>query len=50
MFRKYSHIQNSYQTAYIERVREWTNKDTRFVAQEKVDGTNFQFFINFDGI
>lgn len=46
MFRKYSHIQNSYQTAYIERIREWTNKDTRFVAQEKVDGTNFQFFIN----
>lgn len=44
-FKKYSHIENSYQTAYIEKVKETIGEDALFVAQEKVDGTNFQFIV-----
>lgn len=44
-FKKYSHIENSYQQAYINKVLETVGNDALFVAQEKVDGTNFQFIV-----
>lgn len=44
-FKKYSHIENSYQTSYIEKVKDVVGENALFVAQEKVDGTNFQFII-----
>lgn len=44
-FKKYSHIENSYQTAYIDKVRFMIKPGALFVAQEKVDGTNFQFIV-----
>lgn len=44
-FKKYSHIENSYQKEYIEKVKEVVGDKALFVAQEKVDGTNFQFIV-----
>lgn len=44
-FKKYSHIENSYQREYIEKVKEVVGDKALFVAQEKVDGTNFQFIV-----
>lgn len=44
-FKKFSHIENGYQTEYINRVKEINGKDALYVCQEKVDGSNFSFIV-----
>lgn len=39
-FRKYNSIENSYDTAYVERIRSEGYGDLRYVVQEKVHGSN----------
>lgn len=45
-FKKYSHIENSYQKEYIERVKETVPSDMLWSVSEKVDGSNFSFVTN----
>lgn len=45
-FKKYSHIENSYQREYLERVREVVPGDILWSVSEKVDGSNFSFVTN----
>lgn len=45
-FKKYSHIENSYQKEYIERVKEIVPADMLWSVSEKVDGSNFSFVTN----
>ena len=42
-FKKYSSIENSFDEAYMEKVRNHTSVGTRFVVQEKVHGSNCSF-------
>ena len=42
-FKKYSSIENSFDGAFMEKVRNHTPFDTRFVVQEKVHGSNCSF-------
>ena len=42
-FKKYSSIENSFDEAFMEKVREHTPADARFVVQEKVHGSNCSF-------
>lgn len=47
-FKKYSSIENSYDSGFMERVREQMPSDLNYVVQEKVHGTNTSFIC--DGI
>ena len=42
-FKKYSSIENHFDGAFMEKVRNHTPLDTRFVVQEKVHGSNCSF-------
>lgn len=42
-FKKYSSIENSFDEAFMEKVRNHTPAGTRFVVQEKVHGSNCSF-------
>ena len=42
-FKKYSSIENSFDSAFMEKVRNHTPEGTRFVVQEKVHGSNCSF-------
>ena len=42
-FKKYSSIENSFDGAFMEKVRNHTPIDARFVVQEKVHGSNCSF-------
>lgn len=45
-FKKYSHIENSYQKEYLEKVRERVPAEILWSVSEKVDGSNFSFVTN----
>ena len=42
-FKKYNSIENSYDSGFMERVREQMPSDLKYVVQEKVHGTNTSF-------
>lgn len=42
-FKKYCHIENSYQTEFIDKAKEVNGDKALYVCQEKVDGSNFSF-------
>jgi Rnl2 family RNA ligase len=44
-FKKFCHIENSYQTEFIDKVKEVNGVDALYVMQEKVDGANFSFIV-----
>ncbi len=43
-FKKYSSIENHFDSAFMEKVRNHTPEGTLFVVQEKVHGSNCSFF------
>ena len=42
MFKKYTSIENSYRTKFIDRFKSYIDNDTLFIVSEKLDGANIQ--------
>lgn len=50
MFKKFSSIENSYRTKFLNKVIEEGHGDKEYIVQEKVHGANFSFVVNSESV